>query len=152
MDECFKDAADEQLVLLVYKNLVPAYYELFDRCRFYIKKCASDVQSLYKPINYDEGEINLCFTRAFKESINTFNFKQSFFKNYFIRLFRRYYVAEVKERAEKEQKEYSLEEYLSPEADTKYNDVIDDGRDYYQEFYDLVTKKEILSKLKTTLD
>ena len=152
MEQEFKDAADEQLLLLIYKNNVPSFYELFERCRYYCGVPAKELQELYPTVSYDEGELNSCVTKAFYECLDSFDFKSSLFKNFFIKVFRRYYSKEIKQRSKRERKEFSLDEFLTPYHEEKYKDVLSDGRDYYQEFCDLVSKQEMLSTLKTKLD
>ena len=151
MDESLDYAQDEELVLLVHKHNVPSYYELFDRCKEYSYIPASELQQTYRTVTYDEQELMQAITTAFNASVETYDFKSSFFKNFFINIFRHDYTKLIKERSERENKEYSLDEYLSPYTEKKYEDILSDGRDYYQEFYDIVSRFELLSSLKTKL-
>lgn len=149
MNEIYTDANDEQLALLIFEGDIPAYYELFLRCKRYANIPAAELQKQYKTAIYDEGEFNRVLTESFEAMLDSFDFSTSLLNNYFINIFRHLYARELKERSEEEAIMYSLDDYLTPYSELKYQDILSDKRDYFKEYFDIVSSREILSRLKT---
>ena len=149
MNDIYENAQDEQLLLLMHHNDVAAFYSLYRKCMYYAKGVGSELQKNFVTAIYDEGEFNECLSECFNNATKYYDFTSAFFKNYFIRLFRHEYTKVLKEHMEKDKETHSLDELISPYHNLTYSEVLHDNHDYYKEYYELVTSREIISSVQT---